>query len=63
VAAADAALAGRAVLGVEVSARGERQDGLDHRDGIEKVRLEQGAEVGVVAFFDGGAVTAAGVVD
>jgi hypothetical protein len=27
------------------------------------VRLEQGADVGVVAFFDGGAVAVAGVVD
>ena len=39
------------------------QDGLDHRDGAEEVRLEQGADLGVVAFFDRGAITVAGVVD
>jgi hypothetical protein len=27
------------------------------------VRLEQGADIGVVAFFDGGAIPVAGVVD
>ncbi len=39
------------------------QHSLDHRDGAEEVRLEQGAHVGVVAFLDGRAVTVAGVVD
>jgi hypothetical protein len=32
-------------------------------NGAEEVRLEQGADLGVVAFFDRGAITVAGIVD
>ena len=40
-----------------------RQDRLDHRDRPEEVRFKQGANIGVVTFFDGSAVTVSGVVD